>query len=262
MRRAGCANTSLGAEKRWALTGAHGEHGSSRGVTRFRAPGDGLAFLKPLDKTSGMRLWTSVALALCALSCNDELVEDVPPEECITGHRWVGGKRGSDEMFPGEDCVGCHLENDGPELMAGGTIYPSRLGDAETAFGRPQADHCFGVEGVRVVITGFDGEVFERFTNRAGNFYIEGRASELAKPYKVELFYTEEDGDPAQPSMFTQPYYGGCGNCHRSRPLPPTPPGETACVPGEADPTCPSYAAFFPTLNQTPQEVVDSGGRL
>jgi hypothetical protein len=209
-----------------------------------------------------MRLWPSVVLALCALSCNDELVEDVPPEECVSGHRWVGGKRGSEEMFPGEDCVGCHLQNDGPQLMAGGTIYPSTLRESEMVFGQPQADYCFGVEGVTVTITGADGEVFVRQTNRAGNFYIEGRPGELAKPFKVDVDYLEEDGDPVGRPMTFTPYYGGCGNCHRATAPAVPPPGTNACQHSDSDPTCVFFAGDYPDLGQDPQAVADSGGQL
>lgn len=179
-----------------------------------------------------MRVWWSVALAaLLASGCNDEAVEeDVPPEVCVSGKRWVGGRRGSAEMYPGRDCVGCHLENDGPQLMAGGTIYAFGYGregaSVEQALGQPQATDCFGVEGVTVVLTGADGEEFRTVTNRAGNFYFEGRPSQLAKPYRASFEYIEPDGNPRSRPMTTTPNYGGCGRCHNpySVPTDPQPP--------------------------------------
>ena len=65
--------------------------------------------------------------ALLAFACNDETVEVVPKDVCYSEMRWVGEKRGSPEMFPGRDCVGCHIDNDGPPLALGGTVFFRRL---------------------------------------------------------------------------------------------------------------------------------------
>src|SRR5687767_9212594 len=69
------------------------------------------------------------SLALGA-GCNDELVEEVPTTVCASGKRWVGEFTPNEEMYPGEDCVGCHLSSDGLPLMAAGTVYglPDREG--------------------------------------------------------------------------------------------------------------------------------------
>jgi hypothetical protein len=50
-------------------------------------------------------------------------------------------------------------------------------------------------------------------TNRAGNFYFEGRESELAMPYSVAMRYDTERGE-LMPQMFERPSYGGCARCH------------------------------------------------
>ena len=182
-----------------------------------------------------MRIAFALLITATTIACNDETVEDVPQDVCVSGKRWIGGRRGSEEMYPGRDCVGCHLENDGPQLIAGGTIYGFGQGRAgETVamtLGQPQSVDCFGLEGVTVTVIGADKERFETVTNRAGNFYFEGRSSELAKPYTVELLYPVPGSDqPAKPSMIgTQPSYGGCGRCHNPYSVPnqdytPTPP--------------------------------------
>ena len=127
-------------------------------------------------------------LSAAAFSCADELVQEVESDVCYSGLQWVGGKRGSPEMYPGRDCVGCHLDNDGPELMFGGTVYPYVESDlARAGLEPPTGTDCFGVEGQRLVITGGDGQVFEVKTNRAGNFFAEGRASDLVKPFAAAL---------------------------------------------------------------------------
>lgn len=146
--------------------------------------------------------------ALCAFACNDETVEAVDKSVCYSEMRWVGERRGSPEMFPGRDCVGCHIDNDGPPLALGGTVYPYVLQGEEAAQLQTGTD-CFGLEGVTVRVTDGEGQLFELTTNRAGNFFVEGNPDDFAKPFNVQL---EIDG--IQPAMATSPMYGGCGNCH------------------------------------------------
>jgi hypothetical protein len=145
------------------------------------------------------------SLALCA-SCNDDLVEDVPTSVCASGKRWAGEFTPNEEMYPGEDCVGCHMGYDGPPLMAAGTVYglPDRDGT------RTSEPLCFGVEGVLVTITGAEGTVLQTRTNRAGNFYFEGQPDALPVPFSVQL----ANGIATTQTMTTQPSYGGCGRCH------------------------------------------------
>jgi hypothetical protein len=182
-----------------------------------------------------MRGWVALAMALSAVACNDETVEDVPQDVCVSGKRWIGGRRGSEEMYPGRDCVGCHLENDGPQLIAGGTVYGFSQGKGGQlvvpVLGKPQSVDCFGVEGVKVTIRSVaDLEEFTTYTNRAGNFFFEGRPDELLKPFRAEL---EFEGISAPLQMATTPTYGGCARCHNpyavaTDPLPPAPyPPET-----------------------------------
>lgn len=166
------------------------------------------------------------ASGVAAFACNDETVEVVDKSVCYSEMRWVGEKRGSQEMFPGRDCVGCHIENDGPPLAIGGTVYPYLLGqqDAQTL---QSGTDCFGLEGVTVRVTDADGQEFVVTSNRAGNFFVEGNPDDFAKPFKVQLEY--EDITPA---MSTSPMYGGCGHCHN----PAVPPSMMFnLVPTDAD---------------------------
>lgn len=142
-------------------------------------------------------------------SCNDELVEDVPTSVCASGKRWAGEFTPNEEMYPGQDCVSCHLSLDGPPLMAAGTVYG--LPDRDGA--RTSVPYCFGVEGVLVTITGAEGTVLQTRTNRAGNFYFEGDPDALPVPFSVQLDYALPSGRTVQ-TMTTQPSYGGCGRCH------------------------------------------------
>jgi hypothetical protein len=190
-------------------------------------------------------LLPAMLLATIVFACNDELTQEVPEDVCMSmgpnysvrpGTQWIGGRRASPEMYPGRDCVGCHLDNDGPELMFGGTVYPY---EQRLDFGRnatrtpPTGDDCFGLEGVTVTVTGGDGQEYVTTTNAAGNFFLEGKASDLKKPYSVQISYQPDFQDPPNaPPMGEQPFYGGCGRCHsldavqfppgrRSDPLPP-----------------------------------------
>jgi cytochrome c553 len=154
-----------------------------------------------------------IVLAIVAIACNDELVEAVAPEVCGSGKRWIGGKRGSELMYPGRDCVGCHLRNDGPELAFGGTVYPFVF-ETKEEYDAAQSGHdCFGVEGVRVVIQLDDGSELETVTNEAGNFFIEGRQSDVPMPFRVRVAW-EAGGLQRETTMTTAPSYGGCARCH------------------------------------------------
>lgn len=154
----------------------------------------------------------SALLALApAFACGDN-VESVSRDVCVSGLRWTGGSSRDPEMSPGTDCLGCHLENDGPPLVAAGTVYA--LADNTS-----QIDNdCFGLEGVEVELEGADGKLLVTTTNRAGNFYFDGEPSELRKPYVARLRYTTPEGRVISPQMvLTQPYYGGCARCHDNR---------------------------------------------
>jgi hypothetical protein len=147
--------------------------------------------------------------AAVAFACADVTTEQVTKDVCHSELRWVGGKRGSEEMYPGRDCVGCHIQNDGPELVLGGTVYAYLISDRELYAQLQTGADCFGLEGVTVRITDAERQVFELVTNRAGNFFVEGNPSDFIKPFQVEI----EMGD-IERGMSTRPKYGGCAHCH------------------------------------------------
>jgi len=141
-------------------------------------------------------------------------------------------------MYPGRDCVGCHIENDGPQLMLGGTIYPYVETDLRQipspVTGEAPAvqtgEDCFGEPDQNIVITGADGQVFDLITNEAGNFFVEGNPEDLVKPFSAVLNWTAKNGNKQTTRMAaTFPSYGGCARCHSvdAEAYPPagTPPG-------------------------------------
>jgi hypothetical protein len=155
-----------------------------------------------------------LVLAQCAgllIACGGT-TESVPRDVCLSGTRWVGASYPDQEMSPGTDCLGCHAENDGPPLVAAGTVYA-------TADNASQIENdCFGLEGVTVELEGADGRLFTTTTNRAGNFYFDGYPIDLVKPYIARLSYELPDGRVSSPQMIaTEPYYGGCARCHDGR---------------------------------------------
>jgi len=176
------------------------------------------------NNLTGMPRWflflAAIVLPALAFACNDDTIQEVDQSVCFSGKQWIGGKRGDPRMYPGQDCVGCHLANDGPELMLGGTVYAFVQSDyspeAAANFKQKQSgDNCFGLEGVKLTIEGGDGQEFQVISNEAGNFFIEGKATDLVKPFKVTGEYTDPaTGKTAYPQMGTNPSYGGCAQCH------------------------------------------------
>jgi hypothetical protein len=176
---------------------------------------------------------TLSALSLSAAACTDETTEAVARDVCYSEMRWVGEKRGSAEMYPGRDCVSCHIENDGPPLVLGGTVYAFIIADRARYFELQSGTDCFGLEGVTVMVEDGTGQTFELTTNRAGNFFVEGTPRDFVKPFNVQLRLP--DGT-AGPLMNTRPMYGGCAYCHDPRnPTPPELDQEYNFDPPDAD---------------------------
>jgi hypothetical protein len=141
-------------------------------------------------------------------STHAALVHAVDVDTCQSGLQWAGGDTSSAEMLPGSDCVGCHRDRGARPLALAGTIFP----DARSSGPAPVGD-CFGLEGVALSITDGAGREHSTVTNRAGNFYFEGDESDFPLPYTAQLRWSM-NGIAITTAMFTQPYYGGCANCH------------------------------------------------
>ena len=153
-----------------------------------------------------------LAIAAAGVLACGGTTESVSRDVCASGTRWVGGRSPDPEMSPGSDCIGCHEANDGPPLVAAGTVY----GVADNA--SQIENDCFGLEGVEVELEGADGTLLTTTTNAAGNFYFDGYPIDLPKPYVARLRYTLPDGTSVSPQMVvTEPYYGGCARCHDNR---------------------------------------------
>ena len=169
------------------------------------------------------------------------LVRAVDADDCRSGLRWVGGDSPSAEMHPGSDCLSCHDDASARPLILGGTVYPAgRRSPSE-----PTND-CFGLEGVLVIVTDANRRQYATTSNRAGNFYLEGRTSEFAMPYSASLrWYRDGVGvELLNTPMGTSASYGGCARCHDAT-LPPRPPVD-----------------YFPSAADDPETVLPAGSPI
>jgi hypothetical protein len=135
------------------------------------------------------------------------LVHAVDVDTCKSGLRWAGGNAASAEMLPGSDCVGCHRDEGARPLALAGTIFPDDILTGQ------QPIDCFGLEGVSLTITDAANREHTTVTNRAGNFYFEGDASDFPMPYAAEIRWSM-GGRALTTRMFTEGRYGGCAHCH------------------------------------------------
>jgi hypothetical protein len=158
------------------------------------------------------RLVVGAALVAALAGCQRPDL-GVPPAVCSTTAVNAGE---SEQMEPGGDCIGCHSSGEGPSFVAAGTVMSALHDDT----------NCAGVEGVTVRLTGADGRALEMVTNRSGNFFWRGRASDLVLPFKAEV---ERGGKKV--AMLAEQTQTSCPTCHTAaganmapgRILPPSP---------------------------------------
>lgn len=120
-----------------------------------------------------------------------------PTGNCAIGE-WKEGDEGAPLMNPGQDCITCHVDNEGPDYTSAGTVMEEY----------DVADNCFGVSGITVRITDANGAVIELLTNNAGNFFTR---EAIATPYNAEV---ELDGVVV--AMATAQEEPNCMTCHLS----------------------------------------------
>ncbi len=133
--------------------------------------------------------------------CNEFVEPNPSPYDtatvCTSGEHWLGGA--SDLMHPGMACLTCHQGNEGPDVAAAGTVYPTPH----------EPDDCHGASdetGATVVITGSDGVEHVIPINPAGNFLLE---ASLALPYRAKVVHQGRER-----VMIQQQQSGDCNACH------------------------------------------------
>ncbi len=133
----------------------------------------------------------------------DEFVEPSPspydtPTVCTSDVYWTGGANA--QMHPGIACLNCHQGNNGPDVPAAGTVYPTPH----------EPDDCHGVSDATeatVVLTGADGVEHVLPVNAAGNFLLLEGTLEL--PYRAKVVYQGRER-----VMIQQQVSGDCNSCH------------------------------------------------
>jgi hypothetical protein len=131
-----------------------------------------------------------------------------PPALVCTSNRFYatddGEEEGSASMRPGGQCVGCHRRTgDGPELLFGGTVYPT-LFERNDCNGAPLA-------GGSVELTDGAGVVVSAPINNAGNFFTRLNAA-FAFPARVRVLASGRERRMLSPAP-----HGDCNVCHTER---------------------------------------------
>jgi mono/diheme cytochrome c family protein len=143
-----------------------------------------------------------VSAGMLAGSCAGGVDGGAPVQRGIcTSNRMFAGDKGP-TMNPGRACIACHTADEGPSLVAAGTVYPT-LGER---------DMCYGVDGtkaaVQVVLTDSTGKDFTAAVNATGNFLFDDRT--FVKPITKARVTTEG----RTRAMGKAPPRGDCNSCH------------------------------------------------
>lgn len=146
-----------------------------------------------------MRVSALVLLAVVASSLTACVAGNDPPAVCSTNDAWTSGDEGSPLMHPGDDCIGCHSQGEGPRYTIAGTVMNASNDDT----------NCNGVEGATVVITDANGKTLSLPTNAAGNFYTR---ETIAMPYKAKVVYQGKENVMADAQGS-----GSCASCHTAQ---------------------------------------------
>jgi hypothetical protein len=112
---------------------------------------------------------------------------------------WTKGNHGSPVMNPGRACIACHSTMNGPDLTIAGTVYPTAH----------EPDLCYGADGsdgVRVVITGADGQTTTLTPVPSGNFHLD---TGVMMPFTAKVTY--KGRERAMAAVQTS---GDCSSCH------------------------------------------------
>jgi hypothetical protein len=147
-----------------------------------------------MTRISSIIVWASAAATGCTVSGS---ASQVDPSVCASGLQWVGGNDQSELMNPGEACISCHSQGEGPAFGAAGTVFVELH----------EGNDCYGAPEVTVEITDANGAVQRLATNEAGNFFT--RAS-IAMPFSARIY----DSSGAERRMVTPGTVGDCNSCH------------------------------------------------
>ena len=111
-------------------------------------------------------------------------------------------------MFPGEACVSCHVDNGGPALAFAGTVYPTAH----------EPNDCKGaiISGAQVLVTDSTQKTYTANVQGNGNFFMYALPRiggiKLVPPYTVRVTYQGRERDMT--GLVTAPTDGDCNSCH------------------------------------------------
>ena len=115
---------------------------------------------------------------------------------CSSGQTWNGGGDGSSQMNPGEACINCHSQGEGPRFTIAGTVYPTGH----------EPDRCYGTSAAQVIITDAAGITLTLTPNSAGNF---SSRMLLTPPYNAKVV-----ANGLTRTMAAAQTSGDCNSCH------------------------------------------------
>jgi hypothetical protein len=121
------------------------------------------------------------------------------PTVCTSGSYSTRGNGGG--MRPGEACINCHAQGEGPRFAIAGTVYPTAH----------EPDDCVGSPssaGISVVVTDATGAVTTLKVSSSGNFYSSGRGR-ITPPYTAKVV----SGGKTRVMVSAQTN-GDCNACH------------------------------------------------
>ncbi len=111
-------------------------------------------------------------------------------------------------MDPGQACISCHSQGEGPSFILAGTVYPTGH----------EPDNCNGVTAsdIKVVATDFTGKEFPMTPNSSGNFFLQNSRRtpvSFAFPYTARV----ERGGKVVEQMGGAQKSGDCNSCHTEK---------------------------------------------
>jgi hypothetical protein len=119
------------------------------------------------------------------------------PVTCTSGNYYSGGRGGGgSQMHPGEACIACHTNNEGPRFTIAGTLYATAQ----------EPKDCLGESGASVVVTDSTGSATTLTTNGSGNFVTQAK---ISSPYTVKVLANGKER-----AMTMSPPSGDCNSCH------------------------------------------------
>ncbi len=124
----------------------------------------------------------------------------LPKIICSSQELWTDGNKADPRMHPGNTCLACHAQADGPRLAFAGTVYPTPHEQTE----------CYGTkqEGV-VEVTDATGRVITAEANNYGNFLFNAGATPLVFPLRARLLFEGRVREMKSPVP-----NGDCNGCH------------------------------------------------